>query len=248
MMVDKQLIISEFQRIKNLGFVKSNRPNNRDGGIGNTFEDYLGVQENNLREADFEGFEIKSKRQFNSSYLTLFSKSPTNPVGANGILKDKYGECRDPQFPQLKKLYASIFGHRESLVYNKHLMKLDVIHTQQILNLQIKDEFNNYYDEVHWTLDELKGASSKMKNLFVVFAEEKVIDGIRHYHYLNAEIYLNFNFDKFLKSIENGVIMFDIRIGVHKTGNNYGKPHDHGSGFRVKKENISELYDDFISL
>ena len=57
MMVDKQLIISEFQRIKNLGFVKSNRPNNRDGGIGNTFEDYLGVQENNLREADFEGFE-----------------------------------------------------------------------------------------------------------------------------------------------------------------------------------------------
>jgi hypothetical protein len=42
--------------------------------------------------------------------------------------------------------------------------------------------------------------------------------------------------------------MFDIRIGVHKTGNNYGRPHDHGSGFRVKKENISELYDDYISL
>jgi hypothetical protein len=247
-MVNKQLIISEFKRIRDLGFVKSNRPNNRDGGIGNTFEDYLGVEENNLREADFEGFEIKSKRQFNSSYLTLFSKSPTYPVGANGILKDKYGECRDPQFPQLKKLYASIFGHRESLVYNKHLMKLDVIYPNNIVNLKIKDELHNSYDEVHWTFEELIRGSSKMKNLFVVFAEEKVIDGIRHYHYLNAEIYFNFNFDKFLKSIENGVIMFDIRIGVHKTGNNYGKPHDHGSGFRVKKENISELFDDYISL
>jgi hypothetical protein len=247
-MVNKQLIISEFQRIRNLGFVVSKRPNNRDGGIGYTFEDYLGVQENNLREADFDGFEIKSKRQFNTSYLTLFSKSPSSPSGANGILKDKYGECRDPQFPQLKKLYASIFGHRESLVYNKHLMKLEVIHPKKILKLKVKDELHNTYDEVHWTFNELVSASSKMKNLFVVFAEEKVINGERHYHYLNAEIYLNFNFEKFLKSIENGVIMFDIRIGVHKTGNNYGKPHDHGSGFRVKKENISELYDDFISI
>lgn len=247
-MVKKHLIISEFQRIRNLGFVKSNRPNNRDGGIGNTFEDYLGVQENNLRESDFEGFEIKSKRQFNSSYLTLFSKSPTHPVGANGILKDKYGECRDPQFPQLKKLYASIFGHRESLVYNKYLMKLEVLYPNNLLNLKIKDELHNTYDEVIWSFDELILGSSKMKNLFVVFADEKIIDGVRHYHYLNGEIYFNFNFDKFLKSIENGVIMFDIRIGVHKTGSNYGKPHDHGSGFRIKKENISELYDDYISL
>jgi hypothetical protein len=247
-MVDKQLITYEFERIRNLGFVKSTRQNNRDGGIGNTFEDHLGVQENNLREADFNEFEIKSKRQFNSSYLTLFSKSPSHPTGANGILKDKFGECRDPNFPQLKKLYASVFGHRESLVYNKFNMKLDVLYPKNHLNLKVKDELNNIYDDVNWTFDELVSASSKMKNLFVVFAEEKVINEERYYHYLNAEIYLNFNFEKFLKSIENGVIMFDIRIGVHKTGSSYGRPHDHGSGFRVKKEKIIELYDDFISL
>jgi hypothetical protein len=247
-MVDKQLITYEFERIRNLGFVKSTRQNNRDGGIGNTFEDHLGVQENNLREADFNEFEIKSKRQFNSSYLTLFSKSPSHPTGANGILKDKFGECRDPNFPQLKKLYASVFGHRESLVYNKFHMKLDVLYPKNHLNLKVKDELNNIYDDVNWTFDELVSASSKMKNLFVVFAEEKVINEERYYHYLNAEIYLNFNFEKFLKSIENGVIMFDIRIGVHKTGSSYGRPHDHGSGFRVKKEKIIELYDDFISL
>ena len=40
----------EFERIKNLGFIKSTRQNNRDGGIGNTFEDYLGVEENNLKD------------------------------------------------------------------------------------------------------------------------------------------------------------------------------------------------------
>jgi hypothetical protein len=247
-MINKDLIVSEFMRIKSLGYVKSSRPNNRDGGIGNTFEDHLGVQENNLREADFEGFEIKSKRQFNTSYLTLFSKSPTHPVGANGILKDKFGEYRDPNFSQLKKLYASIFGHRESLVYEKYLMKLDVVYPSKILNLKVKDEFQNSYDDVSWSFVELAQASSKMKHLFVVFATEKTINGETYYHYQNAEIYLNFNFDKFLKSIENGKIMFDIRIGVHKTGKNFGKAHDHGSGFRVKKENISELYDDYILL
>ena len=33
-------IKNEFERIKNLGFIKSNRVKNKDGGIGNTFEDY----------------------------------------------------------------------------------------------------------------------------------------------------------------------------------------------------------------
>ena len=77
----------EFERIKNLGFVKSNRINNKDGGIGNTFEDYLGVSENNLRDPDFEGFEVKTQRQITSSYITLFSKSPSFPKGTSLIKK-----------------------------------------------------------------------------------------------------------------------------------------------------------------
>ena len=46
------------------------------------------------------------------------------PKKANGYLKDTFGEVRDPQFPDLKKLYASIFGHRYNLVYEKYKMKL----------------------------------------------------------------------------------------------------------------------------
>ena len=103
--VDK--IVNEFKRIKKKGFIPNNRPNNKDGGIGNTFEDHLGVKENNLKDADFIGFEVKSKRIFNESYLSLFSKSPSAPKGANRILKDKFGEERDLEFVGLKKLYAS---------------------------------------------------------------------------------------------------------------------------------------------
>ena len=38
----------------------------------------------------------------------------------NAYLKDNYGEVRDPEFPDLKKLYASIFAHRWSKVYDKY--------------------------------------------------------------------------------------------------------------------------------
>lgn len=32
------------------------------------------------------------------------------------------------------------------------------------------------------------------------------------------------------------------RIGSYKSGRNIGKPHDHGSGFRIKEYNICKLY------
>jgi len=246
---NKNLLIAEFQRIKSLGFITSNRPINLDGGIGNTFEDHLGVAENNLKDADFNGFEIKSKRELNSSYVTLFSKSPNHPNGANAILKDKFGEVRDLNFPDLKKLYASIFANRKSLIYNKFEMQLIVNRNQDKLFLHVKDiTSGEIYDVVYWDFETLKLASNKMKSLFIVTASQEMHNGVYHYHYNSASMYLNFNFENFLNAIENGIIMFDIRIGVYKSGKNYGKPHDHGSGFRIKKENIVKLYSEEIHL
>ncbi|MBW7888058.1 MAG: MvaI/BcnI restriction endonuclease family protein [Bacteroidetes bacterium] len=221
MMPDSNKIISEFQRIKALGFVKNKRINNKDGGIGNTFEDHLGVSENNKKDPDFEGFEVKTQREFNSSYITLFSKSPTNPDGANAILKDKFGEVRDPQFPELKKLYASIFGNKQSLIYKKYYMQLKVDRDNSLL---------------------------KLKSMIVVAAEQKKIHNINFYHYKSATVYHNFVFSNFLSALEGGDIMFDIRIGVYNSGKNYGNPHDHGSGFRIKKENIAQLFETTIHI
>ena len=42
--------------------------------------------------------------------------------------------------------------------------------------------------------------------------------------------------------------MFDIRMGSYKTGRMKGKPHDHGSGFRVKRENLKDLFDTYIEI
>ncbi|MCG5643687.1 MvaI/BcnI family restriction endonuclease [Flavobacteriaceae bacterium LSUCC0859] len=240
-------IVKEFNRIKKLGFVKSNRVKNKDGGIGNTFEDYLGVEENNLKDPDFEGFEIKTQRELTSSYITLFSKSPSYPKGANAILKEKYGEVRDSSFPDLKKLYASVFGNKWSEVYGKYFMKMHVDYSNNRVYLHVKNG-GEIYDEVYWNFEDLEKGLNKLNKLFVVSAEQKSIDNIYHYHYNSGTVFLDIDFNEFLKILENGFIQFDIRIGVYKSGKNYGKPHDHGSGFRIKKESLYGLYKEKLEL
>lgn len=66
-MENKDFIISKFKEVKSLEYVPSNRANNT--GIGKTFEDYIGVVENNLDEPDLAGFEIKSHRGASCSYV-----------------------------------------------------------------------------------------------------------------------------------------------------------------------------------
>ena len=55
-MENKDFIISKFKEVKSLEYVPSNRANNT--GIGKTFEDYIGVVENNLDEPDLAGFDL----------------------------------------------------------------------------------------------------------------------------------------------------------------------------------------------
>lgn len=104
-MTNREKMIEAFYKVKNLGWVESHRRNNT--GIGKTFEDYVGVVENNLNEPDLFGYEIKSHRSESSSYVTLFTKSPSYPTkGANAYLKDHFGS----NYPdsKLKKLHTSI--------------------------------------------------------------------------------------------------------------------------------------------
>jgi hypothetical protein len=69
-----------------------------------------------------------------------------------------------------------------------------------------------------------------------------------YFHFTKAHIYYNFSFDKLIQGIKNGYVMFDIRIGSYKTGRKRGKPHDHGSGFRVRRAYLKELFENYIEI
>ena len=66
--------------------------------------------------------------------------------------------------------------------------------------------------------------------------------------YISSKIVEEFKLKPFqvenaIKLIDEGVIMYDIRIGSYSSGRNYGKAHDHGSGFRILEKNIHLLYE-----
>jgi len=127
-------------------------------------------------------------------------------------------------------------------------MRLDVDERENRLYLEVNEVLKRIYNEVYWDFNDLKFGINKLNKLFVVFADSKIIDDQQHFYYNKGFVYLNLNFDKFLLLLKEGKIMFNLRMGVHKSGKNYGKPHDHGSGFRIKKENLVELYDAKIEL
>lgn len=227
-----------------MGFVRSNRSHNT--GIGKTFEDLLGTLENNKKEADFEGIEVKSQRQAAASCITLFTKSPTFPKAVNSILRDKYGTVVDPQNPIIKKLHTSMFGNRFNTYKGVYGFQLKVDKDKREVLIVVKDLKTDLIlsSDIGWSFAELEQASNKINTLFVVWADKKMVDGIEYFHYTKAKIHHNFILEKFITAIEEGGIMVDIRIGTYKSGPSEGKPHDHGTGFRVKKEFLKNLYEE----
>ncbi len=242
-MQNKKKIIEEFQKIKSLGFVKSNRKNNT--GIGKTFEDYIGVVENNLDEPDLFGYEIKSHREEALSYVTLFTKSPNFPSRANAYLNSNFGTPYDEN-PALNKLHTSMFASKFNTYGGKYSFKLINDRVGKVVKIGVYDMDTKKLinDSVGYTYDCLgKILEKKLKNLFYVSAERKYQEGIEYFHFNRAEIYTNPSLEKFLDLIDKGLIMYDIRIGSYKSGKNVGKLHDHGSGFRIIESNMKLLFD-----
>lgn len=244
MKTDKELIIERFREVERLGFVPSNRSHNT--GIGKTFEDYIGVVENNIDEPDLFGFEIKSHRELATSYVTLFTKAPNFPKRANTYLKDRYGVSY-PYNAELKKLHVSMFASKYTLAYEMYNFRLINDSENEVVKIGIFNPANNQLidDSVGYTYECLEQIlKKKLKNLFYVSAETAIIEMKEHFHFNRAEIFMNPSLNRLLKLIDDGVIMYDIRIGSYSSGRNYGKAHDHGSGFRILEKNIHLLFED----
>lgn len=239
----KDLIIARFREVKALGYVTSHRSNNT--GIGKTFEDYVGVIENNQDQPDLYGFEIKSHREEAASYVTLFTKAPSFPKGANGYLNSKYGEpYTEKKKLGLNKLHTSMFANSYNTFAGRLSFKLINDRVQRTVRIGVYDlEHNLVDDTVGYNYDVLeKILKDKLHNLFYVGAERRYnTNSIEEFYFNTAEIYTEPSFEKFLDLIDNGLVMYDIRIGSYADG----RPHDHGSGFRMLQPNIKQLYNTY---
>jgi len=246
--MNPEKIKNEFLRIRNLGFIPNTRSDTNDGSAGNVFEDHLGVSENNLREPDFEGFEVKTKKYLqSSSYISLFTTKPSSPPNGDGYMRSNWG-IPDRCVPSVKCFRTSLYGHRWSLVYGTHQMRIDVDKTNKKVFINRSDlNFNPIDTNVFWTFNDIQSGSVKLKNLFLVGVEVKKINGKDHFKYIDAIVYTDYLGDtNFINLIEDGTVRYDNRLGVY--GPNVadvrlrGTPHNHGGGFRVSRKNLDKLY------
>lgn len=246
----KERLIEKFEEIHDRGWVRSHRSNNT--GIGKTFEDLAGVEENNSEGPDFEEFEIKSHREEVNSPITLFTLAPTFPKKANGYLKDKFGEYY-PGSNTLKKLHTSMFSDRRNSYIGKYSFQLINDRHNRVVKIAVYDIKTGALldDSVGYTYDKLREKlHKKLNSLFYVSADRRFNSGVEEFHFTNAIIYTKPSFERFLDILDDGEVQYDIRIGSYQSGKQYGKPHDHGSGFRVRRDYILSLFEsvEFVNL
>ena len=230
----------DFEIIKNGGFIESHRSHNT--GIGKTFEDVLNVAENNKQEVDYlNELELKSSRGLSGSMVTLFTKAPSYPPKANDLLRLKFGKKEGG----LKILHTTIPGDKFNTFLGRYGFKLEVKESEKKIYILIKDlSSNSLLDfKCYYTFNDLKKIiQKKLRNIAFVRAKHKKEGNKEFFHFEKAVLLTGLTFNKFLKGIKTGGILYDIRIGAYKSGKKKGVKHDHGSGFRIKKNNIKKIF------
>lgn len=235
-------LVMKFTNISKLGWIKSHRQHNT--GIGKTFEDLIEKVEDNLNDPDYKGIELKTHRKSSNSFTTLFTACPDGPnSGENTRLREKYGEIDEES--GLKTLHTSIFATRKTTYFNRTKFQMEIDYNDKKIYLLVFDMNDNLVEKTtFWTFDSLKKKlEKKLKVLAIVDSKSKKENETEYFKYDKITILKFKDFDKFLLAIKDGKIMLDIRIGVFKSGKNYGKTHDHGTGFRIKELDIESLYD-----
>ncbi|MGI9255368.1 MAG: MvaI/BcnI family restriction endonuclease, partial [Salinispira sp.] len=72
----KARLIEALKEIRDRGWIPTGRKNN-DGGVGNTLEDLLGIEENNLPLPNAAEWELKAQKKGSTSLVTLFHSEPS---------------------------------------------------------------------------------------------------------------------------------------------------------------------------
>lgn len=238
-------LLSQFKILANgvssLGFVESLRRGNT--GVGYTYETCLGIKENNSMLADFGGeIEIKTKRVGSKSMMTLFTQSPKS---SKTVMPDFYSRYAQLDSSGRKSLHSTISGHRFNNYKRLYNFKLEVDRDLSLVWILAKEKGQSLGD-VHrvgfYTFSELAVLCKKIDCLALVESTVESRGDVEFFKYSEPAIYRLKGIDYFLRCLETGVVVLDVRVGTYKSGKNKGKPHDHGAAFRIRPSKMKFLF------
>lgn len=262
----KDELIKRLREIKDLGFVECTRPAN-DGCVGNTLEDLLDIEENNIPLANSGEWELKAQRTSTSSLTTLthFEPSPRAIKFVSKVFLPKYGwphETLQNEMSFRQTLNARQRTDRGfTVIVNKEKRRVEVSfdsnhvsqrHTEWLEMVKEKVGLNELDPQPYWGFDDLfHKFGAKLPNCVYVRAEVQIgssldktrIDGrvskVEKYSY--SEIYLCSTLDqgKILRAIEEGRIYVDFDARTH---------HNHGTKFRMEQNTLPNLYSNVVKI
>lgn len=239
-MNNKQQIKTKIKELNKRGYVKS--INNNLSGIGNTLEKELGLSNNSFEIPDYLDYEIKARRSFSNSFITLFSSVPDGIFEIKRI-KDNYG-YPDKIIRNEKVLNGDVYGNKKNNIGINYLFQLYVDYTNEKIILNIYNKYGKLVDNLSfWSFDTIKEKlQRKVKKLALVDAWPKKINNDFYFNYYKVRFYELKDFNCFIKLIEKGIIKVTFRIGIYRSGPKFGQTHDHGSGFEIQEKNITKLF------
>ena len=251
----KESLIAALVDIKNRGWIPNARPGNV-GSIGNTLEDLLGIQENNLPIPNAAEWELKSQRAETSALTTLFHMEPSPRAlkFVPNIFLPKYGwkhELAGIKYPPNEMSFRqTIHGLERSdrgfkveidkinrkVIISFDASKVTSNHAEWIEAVKNQIGFGELDPQPYWGFDDLNHkAGTKLLNTFYVQA--KIIkDGDKEFfHYNRILILRGFSVENFITALVEGNVLvdFDARTG-----------HNHGTKFRLRQNALPKLYSD----
>jgi len=249
----KESLISALKEIRDRGWIPNARSGNA-GGIGNTLEDLLGIEENNLPIPNAAEWELKCQRKNTTSLTTLFHMEPSPRAlrFVPQVLLPKYGwphRKAGTKYPENEMSFRqTIHGLSRSdrgfkviidrknkrilISFNSKLV--DARHESWLQSVERKIGIEELTPQPYWGFADLfHKAGTKLLNCFYLQAETKRIQGKTHFFYSDIMILQGFSIDKFIEVLENGQLLidFDARTG-----------HNHGTKFRLRQNALPLLY------
>lgn len=259
----KQSLIDQLRVIRDKGWIQNNRFGN-NGGVGNTLEDLLGIQENNLPLPNAAEWELKAQRKGTTALVTLFHMEPS-PRAMNFVpllLLPNYGwqhKEAGKRYPTTEKSFRQTIpgskgtgrGFKVIVDYNDRKVLISFDYTQVNKSYQVwlndvkrKVGLGELSTQPYWGFDDLiHKAGTKLHNCFFAEADMKreVIKGekVEFYHYTKLFMLKGLDVDKFVDNLDKGsiVVDFDARTG-----------HNHGTKFRLRANHLKDLYSEVSEL
>ncbi|MFN4218848.1 MAG: MvaI/BcnI family restriction endonuclease [Candidatus Bipolaricaulia bacterium] len=250
----KEELIEKIKEIAARGWFVNARPGN-DGGIGNTLEDLLEIEENNLPIPNAAEWELKCQRLGTSSLITLFHMEPSPRVArlVPRMLLPYYGwphEEAGTRYPAEELSFRQTinaisrtdrgFGLIVDRAQSKLLVSFDAKavdprHSYWLETVRERIGLGELNPQPYWGFDDLfHKAGTKLHNIFFVQAEVKQENDQEFFRYSRLLILQKFSLEKLIEALEKGCLLvdFDARTG-----------HNHGTKFRLRRDCWPCLYD-----